>query len=117
MNKRRPLVSLPAIALVPLLLLLPACTVGPNYRRPTVSAPGAFRGAPAAARRESLADLPWWNIFKDETLNQLVRTSLANNYDLAAAVARVEQAQQIAAEARSLYFPAIGYAIHSQLRT
>ena len=110
MNKRRPLVSLPAIALVPLLLLLPACTVGPNYRRPTVSAPGVFRGAPAAARQESLADLPWWAIFKDETLTQLVRTSLVNNYDLAAAVARVEQARQIAAEARSLYYPAIGYA-------
>ena len=109
MNTRRPIERLPILALVPLVLLLPACTVGPNYRRPTVNAPGVFRGAPAAARQESLADLPWWNIFKDETLTRLVRTSLANNYDSAAAVARVEQARQVAAEARSLYFPAIGY--------
>ena len=90
-------------------MLLPACTVGPNYRRPNVSSPGAFRGAPAAATQASLADLPWWNVFKDETLTQLVKTSLANNYDLAAAVARVEEARQVAAEARSLYFPAVGY--------
>jgi outer membrane protein, multidrug efflux system len=39
----------------------------------------------------------------------LIRTSLANNYDLAATVARVEQARQIAAQARAEYFPAIGY--------
>jgi outer membrane protein, multidrug efflux system len=91
-------------------LLLSGCAVGPNYRRPDVNAPAAFRGATGAAQRASLADLPWWEVFKDETLKQLVRTSLTNNYDLAAAVARVEQARQVAAEARSQYFPAIGYA-------
>jgi multidrug efflux system outer membrane protein len=53
--------------------------------------------------------LPWWEVFKDETLKELIKTSLANNYDLAAAVARVEQARQVAAEARSQYFPAINY--------
>jgi multidrug efflux system outer membrane protein len=53
--------------------------------------------------------LPWWELFKDETLKKLVKTSLTNNYDLAAAVARVEQARQVAAQARAPYFPAINY--------
>ena len=53
--------------------------------------------------------MPWWDVFKDETLKGLIQTSLANNYDLAAAVTRVEQARQVAAEARSQYFPAISY--------
>jgi len=53
--------------------------------------------------------LPWWELFRDETLKRLVKASLASNYDLAAAVARVEQARQVAAEARAQYFPAINY--------
>jgi len=53
--------------------------------------------------------LPWWNLFQDETLKGLVKSSLANNYDLAAAVARVEQARQLSAQARSEYFPQLDY--------
>jgi multidrug efflux system outer membrane protein len=48
-------------------------------------------------------------VFKDQTLKELIKTSLTNNYDLAAAVSRVEQARQVAAEARAQYFPAINY--------
>jgi len=96
-------------ALVVLLLLLPGCRVGPNYRRPSVNTPATFRGA-GAARSASLADLPWWDVFKDDTLKELVKASLANNYDLDIAIARVEQARQVAAEARSEYWPALGYA-------
>jgi outer membrane protein, multidrug efflux system len=95
-----------------LLLLCPifsSCTVGPNYRRPSVDAPAVFRGASNGAQQASFADQPWWALFHDETLTNLIKTSLANNYDLAAAVTRVEQARQIAAQARAQYFPALGY--------
>jgi multidrug efflux system outer membrane protein len=85
------------------------CAVGPNYRRPAVSSPPSFRGSAGAAQQASFADLPWWDVFRDPTLTELVRTALANNYDLAAAVDRVEQARQVAARARAEYFPAIGY--------
>lgn len=95
--------------LLPLILLVSGCTVGPNYRRPGVNAPAVYRGQSGPARQASLADLPWWELFRDETLKQLVKASLANNYDLAAAVARVEQARQVAAQARAQYFPAINY--------
>jgi multidrug efflux system outer membrane protein len=90
-------------------VLAPGCRVGPNYRRPAVSAPPAFRGAQGAAQQASLADVPWWEVFHDETLKKLVTTALANNYDLAIAATRVEQARQVVAEARSHYFPTLGY--------
>ncbi|HKF66343.1 MAG TPA: TolC family protein, partial [Vicinamibacterales bacterium] len=89
-------------------VLLAGCAVGPNYRRPSVNAPTNFRGT-AAQHQNSLADLPWWEIFKDDTLKQLVTTALANNYDVAAAAARVEQARQGAKQAQSEYFPQAGY--------
>jgi multidrug efflux system outer membrane protein len=98
-----------ALAVYVLTLFLAGCMVGPNYRRPAVNAPPVFRGATGAAQQAAFADLPWWQIFQDERLNELIRTSLANNYELAAAVDRVEQARQVAAEARSQYLPAINY--------
>lgn len=90
-------------------VLLAGCAVGPNYQRPKVNVPPAFRGAEATAQQASFADLPWWDVFKDDTLKELVKTALANNYDLAIAVTRVEQARQVAAQAHSHYYPQIDY--------
>src|SRR5215471_4653405 len=90
-------------------LLLSSCAVGPNYKRPQVAAPPAFRGGPDVTQQASFADLPWWEIFHDETLTALIKESLANNNDLTVAVARVEQASDVAAQARSQYFPTLGY--------
>src|SRR5215472_13546645 len=95
--------------LLPLVTVLPACLVGPNYNRPKVNAPVVFRGAQGAAQQASMADLPWWEVFKDETLKGLVRTALANNYDLLVAVTRIEQARQIEAQAHSQFLPSVGY--------
>ncbi|MGA9240685.1 MAG: efflux transporter outer membrane subunit [Silvibacterium sp.] len=105
----------PALVIFSLFLLLPGCAVGPNYKRPNVATPAAFRGSSETAQQASFADLPWWEIFHDETLTELIKTSLANNYDLAAAVARVEQANQVAALARSQYFPTLGYSTYTSL--
>jgi multidrug efflux system outer membrane protein len=96
------------VSILFLSLLLPGCLVGPNYRQPAANPPTNFRAA-STSQQESLADLPWWEIFKDETLKELVKSALANNNDLAAAAARVEQARQIAAQARSEYFPQLNY--------
>jgi multidrug efflux system outer membrane protein len=90
-------------------VLLAACAVGPSYRRPNVNAPANFRGAGSQQQQNSLADVPWWEIFKDDTLKQLVTTALINNYDVAIAAARVEQARQGARQAQSEYFPQAGY--------
>jgi len=97
------------LALLTLFLLLGGCMLGPNYRVPDAKPPAAFRGASGAAQQASYADLPWWELFHDETLRQLIREALRNNQDMAVATARVEQARQLAVQARSEYFPAIGY--------
>ena len=96
---------LPAV----LAVLAPGCAVGPNYQRPKVNAPPAFRGAQGAAQQASFADLPWWEVFKDERLKALVKDALANNYDVAIATTRVEQARQILAQAHSQYYPWFDY--------
>lgn len=83
------------------------CAVGPYYRRPAVSPPSAFRGAKPtpAADPSSLADLEWFEVFKDEQLQELVRTALERNYDLRAAVARVSAARANAGITRADQFP------------
>src|SRR5690349_2690010 len=87
--------------------LLAGCAVGPNYHRPSVPVPNAFRGpeplpAPEAA---SLADLKWFEVFKDAELQALIRTALERNYDLREAVARVEAARASLGITRSNQFP------------
>jgi multidrug efflux system outer membrane protein len=90
--------------------LFPAgCAVGPNYQRPPVNAPETFRGENEIFTN-SFASLPWWRVFHDDTLQNLIRTALTNNYDLRIAVTRVEQARAIAAQARAQFFPQLNYA-------
>lgn len=91
-----------------LLALLAGCAVGPDYKRPTVNSPAQFRFA-EGTDTNSLADLPWWQVFQDPTLQGLIRAALTNNYDLKQAVARVEQARYQAASAQGAFFPQIGY--------
>ena len=74
-----------------LALLLTACAMGPDYTRPKVSAPESFRMA--GKEGESIANLPWWELLKDEELQKLVRIALTENKDLMAAVASVEEFQ------------------------
>jgi len=88
-------------------LLLAGCTVGPDYKRPALPVPADFRGrAPEApAGPESLGDLVWWKIFEDETLQSLIRTALAENYDVRIAAARVLDARAQVTITRSAQFP------------
>ena len=89
--------------------LLSSCTVGPKYMRPSVGVPQNFRAPeplppPQAA---SLADLKWFEVFKDEKLQELIRTALAQNYDLRDAVARVAEARANLGIVRSDQFPQV----------
>jgi multidrug efflux system outer membrane protein len=85
------------------------CAAGPDYRRPEVSAPAAFRGETGPREAASLADLPWWEVFGDPALQGLVREALEGNYDLRVAAARVEQARALAGVARAEFFPWVNY--------
>jgi multidrug efflux system outer membrane protein len=87
-----------------------ACTVGPNYKRPAVQIPQNFRAPDPlpAPQATSLADLKWWEVFRDEKLQELIRAALTANYDLRDAVARVEEARANLGVTRSNQFPQVG---------
>jgi multidrug efflux system outer membrane protein len=89
--------------------MISGCVVGPKYTPPTAAAPPTFRGQEGQAQPASIADLPWWDVFQDQTLQGLVRTAIANNLDLRIAATRVEQARELASQARSQYSPSAGY--------
>ncbi|MCU1305040.1 MAG: efflux system, outer rane lipoprotein NodT [Candidatus Sulfotelmatobacter sp.] len=90
--------------------LLSACTVGPNYHRPVIQTPTAFHGpdeSQQTAQTESFADLPWWKVFHDPQLQELIRTALKQNYDLQLAVERVNAARAQVGIVRSNQFPQV----------
>jgi multidrug efflux system outer membrane protein len=83
--------------------------VGPDYQRPELPPVEEFRSQMGPAENDSLADLPWWSVFKDAQLQQLVTEALARNYDLQLAVARVDQARSLVLVAASPFYPQAGY--------
>src|SRR6516165_3453391 len=100
--------------LIPVMVIfaLAGCTVGPNYRRPAVVVPQNFRApnplpSPDAS---SLADLKWFEVFRDPQLQKLVGSALEHNYDLRDAVARVEEARASLGLTRANQFPNFGAA-------
>ena len=76
-------------ALATLVASLAGCTVGPDYVRPKIDAPAAWRiDYPQAA---DVANTRWWEQFGDPVLNELIETALRENRDLVIAAARVDQ--------------------------
>lgn len=92
-------------------ILMAGCAVGPNYHRPAVPTPGVYRDLsenPAAqAQAASFADLPWWQVFQDPQLQELIRTALKENYDLQLATERIGAARAQLAVTRSSLFPQV----------
>ncbi|HUO51543.1 MAG TPA: efflux transporter outer membrane subunit [Gemmatimonadaceae bacterium] len=92
-------------------LALAGCMVGPKYERPTVPTPAGFRGADSAHiadSAKSIADVAWFDYFRDTTLQRLVHEALAGNFDLTIATSRVAQAQAQYGIARSPLYPQVG---------
>jgi outer membrane protein, multidrug efflux system len=91
--------------------MLSGCAVGPNYHRPAVQTPPAFHGPDQSQQLQpqsaSIADLPWWQVFHDPQLQELIRTALKQNYDLQLAVERVNAARAQVGITRSNEFPQV----------
>ncbi len=94
-------------------LLGAGCTVGPNYVRPEVPLPPAYRGAeaapPPAPNAASYGSLAWETVFTDPDLQALIRTALAQNFDVRVAAARILQAQSQLTIVRSAESPTLGF--------
>jgi outer membrane protein, multidrug efflux system len=91
--------------------MLAGCTVGPKYHRPAVQTPAAFRdlseNPQLQSQTASYADLPWWQVFQDPKLQELIRTALQQNYDLQLATERISAARAQVAVTRSSLFPQV----------
>ena len=91
--------------------LLVGCAVGPKYHRPALQTPTTFRDiAPdpqQQAQAASYADLPWWQVFQDSKLQELIRGALKQNYDVQLAAERINAARAQVTITRSSLFPQV----------
>src|SRR5271165_5246565 len=112
-----------AIVTLFMMLITSGCAVGPNYRRPKVDVPDAYRGAPALTQpstpqqepqqasqssEPSFGDQKWWDVFQDPELQQLIRTALKQNYDVRIAATRILEAQAQLGITRADQLPTVG---------
>src|SRR5215469_2333364 len=119
------------VLLIPI-IFLSACTVGPNYHRPSIDVPSAYRGAPPQetgqpqqnssqqappSGEQSFGDQGWFEVFQDPQLQELVRTALKQNYDVRIAATRILEAQAQLGITRADQFPTVnGGASSADLR-
>lgn len=97
------------LAATAIALALAGCAVGPDYERPSLDVPAAWRvEAPQAAE---LANLAWWRQFGDPVLDSLIETALRENLDLDIAAARVERYLGQLSTTRAQFFPQLGYGL------
>ena len=92
-----------------LLPLLHSCKLGPDYVRPAEPLPAAFRqDFPADT---TIANTPWWALFRDTTLVGLIDATLENNKDLQSAIARMDEARATIGMVRADLYPRINYSV------
>ncbi len=102
---RHPVVA----AVTVVLLLLSGCSVGPDYQRPELPQPSSWQEQSRGAAEWPSVD--WWKTFKAPVLDQLMEQAETANYDLAAAVARVGQADAQAKIAGAALLPSVDLAL------
>ena len=119
--KRRATPSRLALSALALSLGLAGCTLGPDYVRPDTQLPADYRPgnvpaaqptpadqAATAAAERALVRQDWWTLFDDAKLNDLMEQALRNNADMAIALARIAQAEALAAQAGAPLYPTLG---------
>jgi outer membrane protein, multidrug efflux system len=94
-------------------LLFAGCAVGPKYQRPEYPVPAGHRSetalpAPPAAAAPTLGDMKWFDLFRDEKLQELIRTALKDNYDIRIAAQRILAAQAYVTVEKSALYPSFG---------
>ena len=91
-------------------LCLSNCKVGPSYTRPELAAPATFlNAATASAENQSVANVKWFDLFKDPVLSGLIQKGIDNNYALKIALTRLDQAKAILGITKANWYPSLGY--------
>jgi multidrug efflux system outer membrane protein len=86
-----------------LALALAGCALTPDYERPALDVPASWE-QPADAGA-SIANVPWFELYQDPELTRLIRIALEENKDLAASLARIEEARELLIITRADQFP------------
>jgi outer membrane protein, multidrug efflux system len=81
-------------------LVLAACAVGPDYRRPEVATPDSFVGVDAAQFSSADVEREFWKAFNDQQLNEMIERALSANHDIRIATARLREARALRGESR-----------------
>ena len=84
---------------------LGGCALGPDYERPELDLPVAY--VQAVEEGESLANLPWWDLFQDPQLQSLIRVALEENQDLGIAAARIDEFRAVLGVTRAGQYPSL----------
>ena len=100
---------------------LGGCMVGPQYSKPAVVTPAAFKEAgdwKVAQPRDAVSRGPWWEIFGDPQLNALAQQVDVSNQNVQVAEAKLRQAQALVEQSRAGLFPTLtGNASATRSRT
>jgi NodT family efflux transporter outer membrane factor (OMF) lipoprotein len=101
------------VAAAAALAVLSACTVGPDYVRPTMDVPAAYKGpgpGPWKTAEPQAADSqhPWWTAYQDDTLNGLMQDAERANQNIRQAEAQYREARALADAARAGLYPTAG---------
>jgi multidrug efflux system outer membrane protein len=92
-----------AVGLTLLWLACTGCALTPDYQRPELGLPEGWQEPSPPG--EAIANLPWWELYRDPELRRLIESALAENQDLAAALARIEEARYQLTFVRADQFP------------
>ena len=88
-------------------LCIAGCAMGPDYKRPRIDTPHAYRYEPG--QTADTANTQWWKQFDDPALDRLITEALAGNKDVLIAAANIEAAQGVLMATRSAFFPQVNY--------
>ena len=88
-----------------LVMMAATCTMGPDYERPKVISPEEFRGPMPAG--ESVANVPWWELYQDPVLQDLIQTALEDNRNVREAFARINEFRANLGIARAGRYPTV----------
>lgn len=102
----RPRTNILMAAIASLAVALTGCMVGPNYARPSVEQPTAFKSQATTQPVPPIA-AEWWRLYHDDELDRLIASAKESNQNLRQAVARVDQARALARVAASYLAPTI----------
>jgi len=93
-----------------------ACTLGPDYERPVVTPPAAYRGVLGPEQAASVADVPWVERFGDPGLQALIGQAINENLDLRLALSRIDEFRARAAAAKADLGPTLSGVAGAQPR-